>query len=95
MDEAHGILQTVETLGFPIFIAVVLIGGIYWSAKWMMNTLMSKIDSNQKMMVGLIDRIRALDNSIVRMETMIRIMRDIDPDWERIGKQNPDERRKD
>ena len=95
MDEAHGLLQTVETLGFPIFIAVVLIGGIYWSAKWMMNTLMSKIDSNQKMMVGLIDRIRALDNSIVRMETMIRIMRDIDPDWERIGKQNPEERRKD
>jgi len=46
-------------------------------------------------MISLIDRIRALDNSIVRMETMIRIMRDIDPDWERIGKQNPEERRKD
>ena len=93
--DASTLLESVETLGFPIFIAVILIGGIYFIMRWMMSTLMAKLESINSMTVSLIDRIRALDNSIVRMETMIRIMRDIDPDWERIGKQNPEERRKD
>ena len=95
MEQVTSILDIVETLGFPIFITVVMIGGLYFMAKWMMSTLMGKLETINVMVVGLIDRIRALDNSILRMETMIRLMREIDPDWERIGKQNPEERRKD
>lgn len=89
------LLNTLETFGFPAVIAAAGLGGIYFMCKWMMSTLMAKLESMSGMTVSLIDRIRALDNSIVRMETMIRIMREIDPDWERIGKQNPEERRKD
>ena len=39
MEDASNFLQMVETLGFPIFIAVVLIGGIYFMMKWMMRKL--------------------------------------------------------
>ena len=35
MDDASSLLHMVETLGFPIFIAVILIGGIYFMMKWM------------------------------------------------------------
>lgn len=63
--------------------------------KWMMNTLLSKLQQMWNMIVKLIDRIRALDNSIIRLETMIRLMKDLPPDWERLGKLDEEDRRKD
>ena len=47
------------------------------------------------MVVKLIDRVRALDNSIIRLETMIRLMKELDPDWERLGKLEDEDKRKD
>jgi|TARA_R100000664_G_C2737197_1_gene126421 hypothetical protein len=93
--ETTELISLIETLGFPVFMAIVLIGGIYFMMKWMMNTLMSKLNSLWEMVVKLIDRIRALDNSIIRLETMIRILKDIDPDWERIGKLDNEDKRTD
>jgi|TARA_Y100001973_G_C5183302_1_gene326238 hypothetical protein len=95
MMETTELISLIETLGFPVFMAIVLIGGIYFMMKWMMNTLMSKLNSLWEMVVKLIDRIRALDNSIIRLETMIRILKDIDPDWERIGKLDNEDKRTD
>ena len=93
--ETTELISLIETLGFPVFMAIVLIGGIYFMMKWMMNTLMSKLNSLWEMVVKIIDRIRALDNSIIRLETMIRILKDIDPDWERIGKLDNEDKRTD
>tara|TARA_R100001594_G_scaffold29140_6_gene54567 strand:- start:6757 stop:7041 length:285 start_codon:yes stop_codon:yes gene_type:complete len=93
--EGTDIIRIIETLGFPVFIAIILIGGIYFMLKWVMNTLMAKIDGVWNMVTKLIDRTRSLDNSIVRLETMIRILKEIDPDWERMGKLDPEDRRKD
>ena len=93
--EGTDIIRIIETLGFPVFIAMILIGGIYFMLKWVMNTLMAKIDGVWNMVTKLIDRTRSLDNSIVRLETMIRILKEIDPDWERMGKLDPEDRRKD
>lgn len=95
MEDVNQVLHIVETLGFPIFIAVILIAGMYLMLKWMMNTLLSKLQQMWNMIVKLIDRIRALDNSIIRLETMIRLMKDLPPDWERLGKLDEEDRRKD
>ena len=95
MEDVSQALHIVETLGFPIFIAVILIAGMYFMLRWMMNTLLSKLQQMWNMIVKLIDRVRALDNSIIRLETMIRLMKDLDPDWERIGKLDEQDRRKD
>lgn len=88
-------LHIVETLGFPIFIAVILIAGMYFMLKWMMNVLLNKIQALWDMTVKLIDRVRACDNSIVRLEQMIRLLNDIPPDWERMGKLDHRDKRKD
>ena len=95
MEDVNQVLHIVETLGFPIFIAVILIAGMYLMLRWMMNTLLSKLQQMWNMIVKLIDRIRALDNSIIRLETMIRLMKDLPPDWERLGKLDEEDRRKD
>jgi len=60
-----------------------------------MKTLMDKISALWNMTVKLIDRVRALDNSIIRLETMIRVMKELDPDWERLGKLDENDKRKD
>ena len=93
MEDASNFLQMVETLGFPIFIAVVLIGGIYFMMKWMMSTLMGKITANNEIQIKLIDRVRALDNSIVRLEAMIRIIHDLNLNWDSLGKLDTEDRR--
>jgi hypothetical protein len=56
---------------------------------------MGKLSGLWEMTVKLIDRIRALDNSIIRMETMIRILHDLPPDWERLGKLDKNDKRDD
>ena len=93
--ETTEILKTIETLGCPVFMTVILIGWVYFMLKWGMNTLMDKINSLWSMVVKLIDRVRALDNSIIRLETMIRLMKELDPDWERLGKLEDEDKRKD
>ena len=95
MYKRQDIITLIETLGFPVFMAIVLIGGIYFMMRWMMNTLMGKISGLWEMTIKLIDRIRALDNSIIRMETMIRILHDMAPDWERLGKLDKEDKRDD
>ena len=84
-----------NTLGFPVFMAVIMICGIYIMMRWMMKTLMDKISALWNMTVKLIDRVRALDNSVIRLETMIRVMKELDPDWERLGKLDDEDKRKD
>ena len=95
LEDVNQFVHLVETLGFPIFMSGLLIFVLYLMLRWMMNILLSKIQSLWDMTVKLIDRVRALDNSVVRLETMIRLMKEIDPDWERIGKLDPQDRRKD
>ena len=89
------IIKVVETLGFPVFIAIALMGGIYLLGRWMMNTRMHKMAAQWKMITKLLARPRALDNSIIRLETMIRLLNDMNPDWERLGKLDDEDKRKD
>ena len=95
MEDVNHAVRLVEELGFPIFIAVTLMAGMYFMLKWMMSVLLNKIQALWDMTVKMIDRLRSLDNSIVRLETMIRLMKDIEPDWERMGKLDHQDKRKD
>lgn len=94
-EDVSQFVHLVETLGFPIFMSGLLIFVLYLMLKWMMNILLSKIQALWDMTVKLIDRIRALDNSIVRLETMIRLLNQLDPDWDNVGKLDHHDRRKD
>lgn len=94
-EDVSQFVHLVETLGFPIFMSGLLIFVLYLMLKWMMNILLSKIQALWDMTVKLIDRIRALDNSIVRLETMIRLLNQLDPDWDHVGKLDHHDKRKD
>ena len=91
--ETTEVVELIEKLGFPILMAFGLGAGIYLMMKWMMNTLMNKLASINEISIKLIDRVRALDNSIIRLETMIRVIHDLKLDWDRIGKLDHNDKR--
>ena len=85
----------IKEVGFPIAAAIGSGAAVWLMVSWLKSSLVAKLDSNFSMIVKLIDRIRALDNSIVRLELLMRLMNDLPPDWERTGKLDHEDKRKD
>jgi len=95
MQNMEEITVLIKDVGFPIASAIGAGAGVWWMISWLKSALSAKLDAQFNMIVKLIDRIRILDNDIIRMETMIRLMKDLDPDYERLGKRDPEDSRKD
>ena len=55
-----------------------------------LGAINEKLDRTQaeqmKILVGLIDRVRSLEDSITRVDVAVRILQSLDIDFERIGK---------
>ena len=94
MEDVNQFVHLIETLGFPIFMSGLLIFVLYLMLRLMMNILLAKIQSLWDMTVKLIDRTRSLSDSIIKLETMVRLMRDLDPNYDEMGKVDPRDRRK-
>ena len=97
MDPNHPLLSIVEELGFPIVTTLGVAGGMWFIVKWLMNTLerdiqavQDKLTSTQSdqmaIIVKLIDRVRALEDSVTRVEVITRTLHDLNPDWNQIGR---------
>ena len=97
MDTNHPLLSIIEELGFPIVTTLGVAGGMWFLLKWMMNTLerdikqiLDKLDKTQaeqyNILVKLIDRVRAMEDSIIRTEIVIRTVNNLHQEWGRIGK---------
>ena len=85
----------IKEVGFPIAAAIGAGYGFWLMISWLKSSLVSKLEQNNAMIIKLIDRCRALDNSIVRLELSMRLMNDLPPDWERLGKLDHEDKRKD
>ena len=97
MDPNHPLLSIVEELGFPIVTTIAVAGGMWFVVKWLMNTLerdirgvqeqLSNTQSEQMtILIKLVDRVRALEDSITRVEVIVRTLHDLNPDWNQIGR---------
>tara|TARA_X000001388_G_scaffold54567_1_gene40094 strand:+ start:1676 stop:1963 length:288 start_codon:yes stop_codon:yes gene_type:complete len=95
MQSMEEVTLLIKDVGFPIAAAVGAGAAVWFMISWLKSSLVSKLDANNAMIIKLIDRCRALDNSIVRLELLMRLMNDLPPDWERTGKLDPEDRRKD
>ncbi len=55
-----------------------------------LGAINEKLDRTQaeqmQILVGLIDRVRSLEDSITRVDVAVRILQSLDLDFERIGK---------
>ena len=80
------ILQAIETIGIQAAGAVGL-GYLVWTLfKSLIADIHKKLDTQHAMIVALIDRIRQMDNDMIRIDAMVRAAMNLPPDVNRIAR---------
>ena len=67
--EPSKLISLVNDFGFPVVLAVLMMGFIWYMFKYVTNELKPKLSEANKVLIGLIDRIRMLDNDLIRLKT--------------------------
>jgi hypothetical protein len=62
------IVDTVKDFGFPIVAAVGMLYMIYFVWKTITSEVEKNLEETMTTLIGLIDRIRMLDNDIIRLQ---------------------------
>lgn len=79
-------IEVIETIGIPAAGAMGL-GYLLWVLfKYFMNEINKKLDTQHGMIVALIDRIRQMDNDMIRIDAMVRAAMGLPPDIDRIAR---------
>lgn len=79
-------IEAIETIGVPAVGAGGL-GYLVWVLfKSLITGVNKKLDTQQDMIVTLIDRVRQLDNDLIRIDAMCRSVMGVKPDVERIAR---------
>lgn len=61
-------IDSIKSFGFPIVSAVGMLYMIYFVWKTITEEVEKNLDDTQQTLIGLIDRIRMLDNDIIRLQ---------------------------
>ena len=69
--EPSKLITLVNDFGFPVVLAVLMMGFIWYMFKYVTNELKPKLSEANGVLIGLIDRIRMLDNDLIRLKTKI------------------------
>jgi|TARA_R100001443_G_scaffold17580_4_gene28100 hypothetical protein len=76
----------IETVGIPM-VGAIGMGYLVWLVvKFLMADIHKKLDTQHQMIVALIDRIRQMDNDMIRIDAMCRAAMGLDPDVSRIAR---------
>ena len=79
-------ISAIETIGIPAAAAIGL-GYLVWTLfKSLIADIHKKLDTQHTMIVSLIDRIRQMDNDMIRIDAMCRAAMGLDPDVSRIAR---------
>jgi len=69
------LIGLINDFGFPVVLAVLMGGFIYYMFKYVTNELKPKLSEAQGVLIGLIDRIRMMDNDLIRLKTKIETVK--------------------
>ena len=76
----------IETIGIPM-VGAIGMGYLVWLVvKFLMADIHKKLDTQHQMIVDLIDRIRQMDNDMIRIDAMCRAAMGLAPDVNRIAR---------
>tara|TARA_R100001163_G_C5065454_1_gene203412 strand:+ start:370 stop:669 length:300 start_codon:yes stop_codon:yes gene_type:complete len=68
------IVKIINDFGFPIFAAFGLGYFVYYTWNWVVKEIKPVLDESTGTLIGLIDRIRMLDNDMIRLNTKIQMI---------------------
>ena len=63
------LISLVNDFGFPVVLVVLMGYFIYFMFKYVTTELKPKLGQADKVLIGLLDRIRMLDNDLIRLRT--------------------------
>ena len=78
--------QLIADLGFPIASATICGYFIFLTMKLILAGVMSSVKGLTKIIVSLDNRVRIMDNEVIKIDTLICIALDVKPDIGRIGR---------
>jgi hypothetical protein len=64
----NDLTAAIEQFGFPIVSSILLLYFVYFIWKYITQKIEPKLGESNKTLIGLIDRIRILDNDIIRLQ---------------------------
>ena len=84
--DSRDFMQILETVGIPAAFAVAA-GWMVWKLfQHLISDVHKKLDTQHGMIVALIDRIRQMDNDMIRIDAMCRAAMGLKPDIDRIAR---------
>ena len=66
--------EVIQDFGFPIIAALGLGYFVYYVWKWVTNEIKPELGKASKTLIALIDRIRMLDNDMIRLTTKLNMI---------------------
>ena len=76
----------IETIGIPM-VGAIGMGYLVWLVvKFLMADIHKKLDTQHQMIVALIDRIRQMDNDMIRIDSMVRTAVGVQIDVDRLAR---------
>ena len=68
------VVKAINEFGFPIIAAFGLGYFVYYTWNWVVKEIKPVLDESTVTLIGLIDRIRMLDNDMIRLNTKIQMI---------------------
>lgn len=74
LDVTNGLVEAINQYGFPIIAAMGLGYFVYYVWKWVTTEVQPKISEASTTLIKLVDRIRMLDNDMIRLNTKLAMV---------------------
>ena len=79
-------MDILETVGIPAAFAVAAGWMVYKLFNALIADIHKKLDTQHKMIVALIDRVRQMDNDMIRIDSMVRTAVGVQIDVDRLAR---------
>ena len=73
--DTNYLIKLVNDFGFPVVLTVLMGGFIWYMFKYVTTELKPKLGEANGVLIGLIDRIRMMDNDLIRLKTKIETVK--------------------
>jgi len=75
---SSGLIQAINQYGFPIIAAMGLGYFVYFIWKWVTDEIKPVLGEANTTLIALIDRIRMLDNDLIRLNTKLKMIEELE-----------------
>ena len=73
-----GLIQAINQYGFPIIAAMGLGYFVYYIWQWVTQEIKPMLGEANTTLIALIDRIRMLDNDLIRLNTKLKMIEELE-----------------